>query len=170
MKPEPAFDLIRFLLEVNSRKIRYLLIGRWAVAQYGAPVVTADFDFWVAPQDRKRFLDLLEETFEAELPDLPARKRPFSRVYVGPDQIDCFSHRRIINREGEELVFDEVYGRCQKKQDPEGTFFVTVPSLDDLIALKKFDVPDPLKQQRNLEDIRFLLTLKKTASGKGRRR
>jgi len=138
-----------------------MLIGRWAVAQHGAPVVTADYDFWVHPGDRTKALNLLESLFDADLPALNKRSRPLVRAFVGPDQIDVFFHRRITNRDGEELLFDEIYARCEEKVDPDKRFRVRIPCLDDLIALKKFDSPDPLKRERNLEDIRFLLTLKK---------
>ena len=40
MLPEsPRFDLIQFLREAGRHNIRYLLVGRWAVAQHGAPFV-----------------------------------------------------------------------------------------------------------------------------------
>lgn len=161
MKEEPSFDLIHFIKTLSQKKIRYLLIGRWAVAYYGAPVVTADYDFWIAPGDRKKFLRLLSDLYEAELPAEGKQGRPLFSIYVGPDQIDCFSPRRMTNREGQELVFDEVYSRSKLLSDPKGDFSLRLPSIDDLIALKKFDPPDPLKRARNLEDIRYLLTLKK---------
>jgi len=161
MKEEPPFDLISLIKTLNQKKVRYLLIGRWAVAYYGSPVVTADYDFWIDPGDRKTFLNILEKFYEAELPSPEQQKKPMVSVYVGPDQIDCFSPRRISNREGEELVFDKVYSRSKLLSDPSGDFSVRVPSVDDMIALKKFDPPDPLMRQRNLEDIRFLMSLKK---------
>lgn len=89
------------------------------------------------------------------------QERPLFSVYVGPDQIDCFSPGRITNREGQELVFDEVYLHSKLLSDPKGDFSVRLPSVDDLIALKKFDPPDPLKRARNLEDIQYLLAVKK---------
>ncbi len=161
MKAEPQFDLIHFLQKLHDRKIRCLLIGRWAVAQHGAPVVTADYDFWIDPADRARFYLLLEEIFDAELPPEDRRNRPIVTAYVGPDKIDCFSARKIINAEGQELVFHEVYKRSVQKKSPEEKLVFRVPSIDDLIALKKFTHKDPLKHARNLEDIRYLLTLRR---------
>jgi len=160
MKAEPEFDLIRFLQEAHRLHLRCMLIGRWAVAQHGAPVVTADYDFWIHPKDRLKALKLLESLFNAEVPDLKKRSRPLVRAFVGPDQIDVFFLRRITNRDGEELLFDNVYARSEEKVDPDKRFRVRIPCIDDLIALKKFDSPDPLKRERNLEDIRFLQTLK----------
>jgi hypothetical protein len=158
---KPQFDLIDFLRQVHRRNIRCLLIGRWAVAQHGAPVVTSDYDFWVDPADRVRLFRLLEVTFDAELPGEEEWSKPMVTAYVGPDKIDCFSARRIVNEEGQELVFDEVHARSAHKKDPAENLEFCVPSIDDLIALKKFSHQDPVKHARNLEDIRYLLTLAK---------
>ena len=165
MKASPDFDLIRFLKAAAVRRIRVLLIGRWAVAQHGAPVVTADYDFWVDPSHRQRFLDLLIEAFDAELPPREQWQQPLISAYVGPDKIDCFSPRRLVNEEGQELIFKEVYARSQRKHDPAEGLTFRIPSIDDLIALKKFTANDPLKRARNLEDIRYLLTLKGDSKG-----
>ncbi|MEW6324624.1 MAG: hypothetical protein AB1515_04490, partial [Nitrospirota bacterium] len=54
-----------------------------------------------------------------------------------------------------------VYARAELKRSPKEGLVVRVPAIDDLIALKKFTQDDPLKQARNLEDIRYLLTLKR---------
>lgn len=82
------------------------MIGRWAVAYYGAPVVTADYDFWVHPQDRKKFVTLLERLYDAEAPPEKKQRQPLFSIDVGPDQIDCFSPRRMTNREGETRISD----------------------------------------------------------------
>lgn len=161
MTDAEPFDLLKFTTALNQSKLRYLLIGRWAVAYYGAPIVTADFDFWIPPEERARFIEILATNFDAELPPADRQTRPLLTAHVGPDQIDCFSPRRISNREGEILDFDTVYRRSRILKDETAGVAVRVPSLDDLIALKKFDPKDSLKHQRNLEDIRFLLTLKK---------
>ena len=161
MKGAEPFDLIRLLKLLAERRIRYLLIGRWAVAQHGAPVVTADYDLWLHPSDRHRFFRLLETAFDAELPDPTQRNRPLVTAYVGPDKIDCFSPKKIVNDEGEELLFDQVYARAQIKKHPKEALSVRVPNINDLIALKKFTQNDPLKQARNLEDIRYLETIKR---------
>jgi hypothetical protein len=163
MKGGQPFDFIRLLKLLEQQRIRYLLIGRWAVAQHGAPVVTADYDLWVHPNDRRNFLRLLETAFEAELPD-PARwNRPLVTAYVGPDKIDCFSPKKIVNDEGEELLFDRVYARAEVKKNAAEGLVIRVPHIDDLIALKKFSQKDPLKQARTLEDIRYLQMLKASA-------
>jgi hypothetical protein len=161
MKEAPQFDLIRFLREARRRGIRCLLIGRWAVAQHGAPVVTADYDFWVNPKDRARLYRLLGDLFDAELPPEDQRKRPIVTAFIGADKVDIFSPRKIVNEEGRDLVFDAVYARSVEKRDPEGDLVIRVPSIEDLIAMKKVAQRDPMKRARDLEDIRYLLTLKR---------
>lgn len=165
MKAEPEFDLLRFTADLERARVRYLLIGRWAVAYYGSPVVTADHDFWIHPADRKKVLALIEAA-GGELPTESERTRPLATLYVGSDRIDLFSLRRIGNREGEVLEFETVYGRSRRIRDLKTEVDIRLPSIDDLIALKKFDSPDPLKHARNLEDIRFLETLKRQAKRK----
>lgn len=169
MKDTAPFDLILLLKLLAQRRIRYLLIGRWAVAQHGAPVVTADYDLWVHPNDRRRLFQLLETAFDAELPDPRQLNRPLVTVYVGPDKIDCFSPKKIINDEGEALAFDQVYARADRKRSPKEKLVIRVPSIDDLIALKKFTQNDPLKRARNLEDIRYLQTIKSTTRRRKKR-
>jgi hypothetical protein len=85
---------------------------------------------------------------------------PLSAPLSGLTRSICFSPPHS-NRDGEGLLFDDVYARSEEKSDPDKSLRVCIPCLDDLIALKKFDSPDPLKRERNLEDIRFLQTLKR---------
>jgi hypothetical protein len=160
------FDLIDFLRQMHRRKIRCLLIGRWAVAQHGAPVVTVDYDFWVDPADRVRMFRVLEVAYDAQLPEEEQWSKPMVTAYVGPDKIDCFSARKIVNEEGQELVFEEVHARSVQKKDPSESLEFRIPSIDDLIALKKFSHQDPTKHARNLEDIRYLLTMKRKSGKK----
>ena len=164
---KPQFDLIDFLRQMHRRKIKCLLIGRWAVAQHGAPVVTVDYDFWVDPADRVRMFRVLEVAYDARLPDEEQWSKPMVTAFVGPDKIDCFSARKIVNEEGQELVFEEVHARSVLKRDSSESLEFRIPSIDDLIALKKFSHQDPTKHARNLEDIRYLLTVKRKSGKKG---
>jgi hypothetical protein len=152
---------------MHRRKIKCLLIGRWAVAQHGAPVVTVDYDFWVDPADRVRMFRVLEVAYDARLPDEEQWNKSMVTAYVGPDKIDCFSARKIVNEEGQELVFEEVHARSVVKKDSTESLEFRIPSIDDLIALKKFSHQDPTKHSRNLEDIRYLLTVKRKSGKKG---
>ena len=46
--PEDFQDFIKFL---NENKVRYLLVGGWAVGLYGNPRATKDIDFLIAVDD-----------------------------------------------------------------------------------------------------------------------
>ncbi len=46
--PEDFKDFIKFL---NEYKVRYLLVGGWAVGIYGNPRATKDIDFFIATDD-----------------------------------------------------------------------------------------------------------------------
>ena len=49
------FDEIGFFREIHKSGARALLIGRRALILLGLPVLTADYDFWVAIDDIARF-------------------------------------------------------------------------------------------------------------------
>ena len=45
------FDVIEFFRRIGESGARALLIGRRALVALGLPVLTADYDFWVHPED-----------------------------------------------------------------------------------------------------------------------
>ena len=45
-------DFQEFISSLNSNRVRYLLVGGWAVAIYGYPRATKDIDFLVAIDDK----------------------------------------------------------------------------------------------------------------------
>lgn len=56
-------DFKEFLSLLNKNKVRYLLLGGWAVGIYGAPRATADMDIFVSVSDNN--LDnLLKSLYE----------------------------------------------------------------------------------------------------------
>lgn len=54
MEPS-AFDEIQFFRAVDRTGVRALLIGRRALVFLGVPVLTADYDFWIAIDDIEAF-------------------------------------------------------------------------------------------------------------------
>jgi len=70
------------------RRIRYLIVGRRAVILYGGPVLTADTDLWIHPEDKERVLSLLVDELGFELSDPHDTKKPivggFSRFEFHP--------------------------------------------------------------------------------------
>jgi predicted nucleotidyltransferase len=126
--PEDFKDFIKFL---NSNKVRYLLIGGWAVGLYGYPRATKDIDFFIAIDNNnlektiKALSDFGGPTAEAKFLTKPGS---VFRMGSPPVQID------IINK-ASGLVFEECYKR--KKIIFIDGMKITVISKEDLIVNKK---------------------------------
>jgi len=56
-------DFKEFIQLLNEHKVRYLVIGGYAVALHGHPRYTKDLDIWVEmePNNAKRLMDALTE-------------------------------------------------------------------------------------------------------------
>jgi hypothetical protein len=159
MKGNEEFDFVEFVRSLDEMTISYLLIGRWAVILYGAPLMTADYDFWISPDDRMKLLKFLEgEGFE--VPDRSEWDKPLITVYRGADKIDLMFYRQITNRELQRIRFDDCMKRAVTHEDPKSNFRVRVPSIDDLIALKKIERKSELETLKDRADIRILEALR----------
>jgi len=64
-------DFKEFLKLLNSRQVKYLLIGGYAVSYYGYPRATGDMDIWIAiePRNAVKICEVLRE-FGFNVPDL----------------------------------------------------------------------------------------------------
>jgi len=111
-------DFREFLQLLNSHKVRYLLVGGYAVGYYGYPRATADMDIWVATDAEnveKVLAALVEFGFPKVEPELFAKEKQVLRMGVPPLRIelltgvsgvefdDCYS-RRTVTKLGEEEV------------------------------------------------------------------
>jgi predicted nucleotidyltransferase len=105
-------DFREFLQLLNSHKIRYLLVGGYAVGYYGYPRATADMDVWVATdaENVERIIAALAEFGFAEVePELFTKEKQVLRMGMPPLRIelltgvsgvkfeDCYSHRVAVN-------------------------------------------------------------------------
>ena len=52
---ESQFDELAFFRAIHESGARALLIGRRALVLLGLPVLTADYDFWIAMDDIANF-------------------------------------------------------------------------------------------------------------------
>jgi hypothetical protein len=157
MKPEKEvkfFDLIR---SFNHQKIRYLIIGRRAVILYGGPVLTADTDLWIHPEDKKRVLSLLLDKLGLELSHSPDTKKPIVSGFSGLKKFDFFFQKSVRNIEGETIAFENCYQNSIISKDPTENISFRIPSIDDLIRLKKIRKPNVKDEQ----DIEYLLKAKR---------
>lgn len=156
MKPEKEvkfFDLIR---SFNRQKIRYLIIGRRAVILYGGPVLTADTDFWIHPGDKKKVLSSLLDKIGLEISDSPDTRKPIVSAFSGLKKYDFFFHKSVRNIEGETIEFDDCYQKSILKKDSKENISFRIPSIDDLIRLKKIRKPNVKDEQ----DIEYLIKAK----------
>ncbi len=87
MKPEEELSFFDIIYDFNRMGIRYLIIGRRAVVLYGAPVLTADSDFWVDISDRLRVLSYFSDK-GCSLSEPEDSVKPIIQVFAGPRKIE----------------------------------------------------------------------------------
>jgi predicted nucleotidyltransferase len=63
MDVELPGDFKEFLKLLNEKKVRYLLIGGFAVGYHGYPRATNDMDIWISiyPENAQRVINALRE-------------------------------------------------------------------------------------------------------------
>jgi len=157
VEQEKEVNLIDLLRELNRQRIRYLIIGRRAVILYGGPVLTADNDLWIHPADKKKTLSLLLEKFSFELSYPPDTKKPIVTGFSGMKKYDLFFQKSVRNMEEETIEFEECYKNSIIKEDVGVRLSFRIPSIDDLIRLKKIRKPNVKDEQ----DIEYLLKAKR---------
>ena len=126
--PEDFKDFIKFL---NEYKVRYLLVGGWAVGIYGNPRATKDIDFLIATDDEniQNLLKVLKKfgTPIVEKSVFQEQGNVF-RMGCSPIQIDIINVASGINFED-----------CYKKRNIIKTdeIDISVISKEDLIKNKR---------------------------------
>lgn len=157
MEPEKEVSFFKLIRELNRAKVRYLIIGRRAVVLYGGPVLTADTDLWIHPEDKERVLSLIEDRLDIELSDAIDTRKPIVSGFSGMKKFDLFFQKSVRNIEGETIEFEECYKNSTLKKDPKENISFRVPSVDDLIRLKRIRKPNIKDEQ----DIEYLLKAKR---------
>ena len=153
------FDEQDFFQAIARGGVRALLIGRKALVALGLPVLTADYDFWVHLDDIEAF-----NAAVAHLDLFPSRSPEEARklgryVLENDEKVDVLIARRVAMVAGGELAFDEVWSRREITRLAGGGT-VALPSLDDLIATKRFAA-----RPKDAEDIRLLEGLRRRPAG-----
>jgi hypothetical protein len=126
-------DYKDMLLALFDEKVRYLLVGAYALAAHGYPRATMDMDIWIMPssQNADAVLRALSR-FGAPLHNLTKedlqKDGTVFQIGVAPRRIDI-----ITAASG--LDFEETYGRSLSVTI-EG-IEVHIPSIDDLIRNKR---------------------------------
>lgn len=160
-RPVPAglFDEAAFFQAIHRSGARALLIGRRAMVLLGLPVLTADYDFWIAIDDIARFNEAADKVdLQPTLEPGVARRRG-RYVLENDEHVDVLVARSVPTVEGRTVTFDEVWAGRQPIALAEG-IVVHVPSVAGLILTKQFAA-----RPKDLEDIRLLRILQSAASG-----
>lgn len=144
------FDECGFFAAVGRSGVRALLIGRRALVVLGLPVLTGDYDFWVHPEDAGAFNDAA-----APFGLLPSRTPEEARqrgryVLENDERVDVILARSVTTVDGVRVAFDDLWARRRAVDLADGVA-ITVPSLDDLIATKRFAA-----RPKDAEDVRLL--------------
>jgi hypothetical protein len=153
------FDEGAFFRAVAESGARALLIGRRAMAALGLPVLTADYDYWVHPDDLDGFNAAAGEVaLRPNRPPDEARAR--GRYTLENDEhVDVLVARSVSTVDGVAVTFDDVWTRRTPLAYDEATV-LAVPCIDDLILTKRWSARD-----RDIADIRLLETLRRTRGG-----
>lgn len=126
-------DYKEMLLALSGEKVRYLLVGAYAMAAHGYPRATMDIDLWVEPshENAEAVLRALR-LYGAPLHDLTiadlVKDNTVFQIGVAPRRIDI-----VTGATG--LTFDEAYANSIVA-NPDGIELRAL-SLDDLIKNKK---------------------------------
>lgn len=149
-----AFDEAGFFRALMESGARVLLIGRRALVALGAPVLTADYDLRVHPDDIER-LNAAVVPFDRVPNHPPEVARARGRYVLENDEhVDVLVAHRQSTKDGDVVAFDEVWAR-RRVERYRGGETIAVPSIEDLIRTKKWSM-----RQRDVADIEMLEGLK----------
>ena len=138
-------DFREFIQCLNKNRVRYLLVGGWAVGIYGNPRATKDIDFLIAIDD-ENIRHLLAALYEFGAPTVESKvfQEPGNVYRIGssPIQIDIINSASGID-------FEDCYSRRQTLASDEVE--ISVISRVDLVRNKKAS-----GRHRDLADVEFL--------------
>jgi predicted nucleotidyltransferase len=145
-------DYRDMLLALSDEKVRFILVGAYALAAHGYPRATMDIDIWVmpSPENADAVLRALRR-FGASLHNLTKedlqKDGTIFQIGVAPRRIDI-----ITTASG--LQFEPTY-RASISVNIEG-IEVRIPSIDDLILNKR--ASGRTKDLADAEALEFLKT------------
>jgi hypothetical protein len=126
-------DFREFLRLLNDNKVRYLVVGGYAVAFHGYPRYTQDIDIWVqaSPQNAKKMLIALDRfgfgSLDIKENDFMVANRVIQLGYppnridlltslTGLDFDECYQKKVTTEIQGEGIHFIDVDSLCKNKQ------------------------------------------------------
>jgi hypothetical protein len=148
------FDEVAFFRAIHDSGARALLIGRRALVLLGLPVLTADYDFWIAIDDIAAF-NTAAAPFDLVPTHNPEVARRRGRYALENDEhVDVLVTRSVPTTDGVSVQFEDVWARRRPITLGERVD-VQLPAIDDIILTKRF-----ASRPKDLEDIRLLTILK----------
>ena len=152
MEPS-AFDEVAFFRSVQASGAKALLIGRRALVLLGLPVLTVDYDYWLAIDDIARF-NAACEPFGLVPTRTPDEARRAGRYALENDEIvDVLVARSVPTVDGYIVDFVRLWD-ARRAIDLGDGLSVALPTIDDLILTKQM-----ASRPKDLEDIRLLKAL-----------
>jgi hypothetical protein len=148
------FDELAFFRRIGESGARALLIGRRALVALGLPVLTADYDFWLHPDDIDRFNAAVSPFGLAPSHTAVEARNRGRYVLENDEHVDVIVGRSVTTVDGQKLLLEELWTRrITLPLSPDAS--LAIPCLEDLIATKRFGC-----RPKDLEDIRLLLALR----------
>jgi hypothetical protein len=148
------FDEIAFFRRIGESGARALLIGRRALVALGLPVLTADYDFWVHPEDVALF-NTATVPFGLVPSHTPDEARGRGRYVLENDEhVDIIVAGFVTTVDGQKVSFEDLWAR-RVSVPLSPSISIVIPCLDDLVTTKRFAA-----RARDLEDIRLLVALR----------
>jgi hypothetical protein len=124
-------DFKEFLQLLNFHKVRYLLIGGYAVGYYGYPRATADIDIWIS-NDKENIEKIIQVLNKFGFPDVPTdvlrEENKIIRMGVPPLRIELLTGISGVR-------FEECYSRKIVAAIDE--MDISIISINDLKENKK---------------------------------
>ncbi len=121
-------DFKEFIESLNKNKVRYLVIGGYAVAFHGHPRYTKDIDIWIG-MDRENAANIVKALAEFGFASLELKEEDFTTpdqiIQLGylPERIDILTTPPGVN-------FEECYARrVETKMDGVLVNFIDVEDL-----------------------------------------
>ena len=152
------FDEVAFFRAIQDSGARALLIGRRTLVLLGLPVLTADYDFWIAIEDIEAFNGAaVIADLQPMLTPEDARRRG-RYVLENDEHVDVLVACSVPTVDGQTVAFADLWSRRQAVTVAPGTA-VQIPAIDDLILTKRFAA-----RPKDLEDIRMLRILRSESS------
>lgn len=153
------FDEEVFFRSLEGCGARVLLIGRRAVAALGVPVLTADYDLWIHPDDIEKLNGALHPLGLVPTHGAAEARARGRYVLENGDHVDVLVARQQSTKDGEVVRFDDVWARRQSVAFDDDTS-IAIPSIADLVLTKKWSM-----REKDVVDIQHLEVLLRRAKG-----